>query len=148
MDATAEALSDVRKFANKPQPTGWFSLVSVVTHQGRYADSGHYVGWQFRPAAREERTQQVDEGAAAQTERLGGGPPANKKPKPVAMWVKFDDDKVSEVPWESADLSGGRSDYHVAYLLLLKQVMITPTEEEVRAVSRLLHAPTNQPNGA
>lgn len=27
------------------QPTGVYDLVAVLTHKGRSADSGHYVGW-------------------------------------------------------------------------------------------------------
>lgn len=27
--------------------TGKYHLVGVVTHKGRYADSGHYVGWTY-----------------------------------------------------------------------------------------------------
>lgn len=30
---------------NKPQLTGIYDLVAVLTHKGRSADSGHYVAW-------------------------------------------------------------------------------------------------------
>jgi uncharacterized UBP type Zn finger protein len=29
----------------KPQLTGIYDLVAVLTHKGRSADSGHYVAW-------------------------------------------------------------------------------------------------------
>lgn len=29
----------------EPQMTGVYDLVAVLTHKGRSADSGHYVGW-------------------------------------------------------------------------------------------------------
>lgn len=64
--------------------------------------------------------------------------PAAKRPKNVTMWQKFDDDKVSEVPWDTIDLAGGRSDYHVAYLLLMKHILVTPSEEELGAIEKQL----------
>lgn len=30
---------------DKPQLTGIYDLVAVLTHKGRSADSGHYVAW-------------------------------------------------------------------------------------------------------
>jgi ubiquitin carboxyl-terminal hydrolase 14 len=32
---------------DKGLDTGKYHLVGVVTHKGRYADSGHYVGWTY-----------------------------------------------------------------------------------------------------
>ena len=29
--------------------TGWYTLKAVITHQGRMADSGHYVAWVKQP---------------------------------------------------------------------------------------------------
>ncbi|XP_026190966.1 ubiquitin carboxyl-terminal hydrolase 6 [Cyclospora cayetanensis] len=120
----------------KPCPTGTYQLLSVVTHQGRYADSGHYVGWAKAgnpdttqgPRSSEEKKQ--EEGK--ESESLTG--PVAKRQKNVMMWRKFDDEKVSEVPWDSIDLSGGRSDYHVAYLLLMKHILVIPSEDELRAI--------------
>ncbi|CEM34734.1 unnamed protein product [Vitrella brassicaformis CCMP3155] len=71
--------------------TGNFQLLSIITHQGRAADSGHYIAWVRKTE---------DE------------------------WLKFDDDKVSDHKWKDIDLTGGRNDYHIAYLLLLKKLTV------------------------
>lgn len=63
----------------------------MVTHQGRTADSGHYVGWVKQD---------------------------------TGEWLKFDDDKVTPVEEEKvAELSGG-GDWHMAYLLLYRCVLL------------------------
>lgn len=140
--AEAEATkkeAELLRLAGKPCPTGTYQLLSVVTHQGRYADSGHYVGWaragdagtlQGPPSAQPEDKEEEEPAASSG--------PAAKRRKNVDMWRKFDDDKVSEVPWDSIDLAGGRSDYHVAYLLLMKHILVVPTEEELLAVAKQL----------
>lgn len=127
--------------AGKPCPTGTYQLLSVVTHQGRYADSGHYIGWaraETCDKTQGPRSPQADEKEQDGVELQAPTGPAAKRQKNVVMWRKFDDDKVSEVPWDSIDLSGGRSDYHVAYLLLMKHILVTPSEEELRAVEKQL----------
>ncbi|KAL8269518.1 hypothetical protein Esti_006561 [Eimeria stiedai] len=139
--ATSSETADILSFGGKPCPTGTYQLLSVVTHQGRYADSGHYVGWaradppeepQGPPNPRAHQ-EEKDEGEAAAPVPTG---PAAKRPKNVIMWRKFDDEKVSEVPWETLDLSGGRSDYHVAYLLFMKHILVVPSEEELHAIQK------------
>jgi len=80
--------------------TGMYELCAVVTHKGRTADSGHYVGWV-------------------------------KTPKGV--WLKYDDDVVSEVPEEEIKkLTGkGGSDWHIAYLCLYRtKKLVEPKKEE------------------
>lgn len=135
----AKREAELLLLAGKPCPTGTYQLLSVVTHQGRYADSGHYVGWaraggadapQGPPNAQDEEKKKEEEQQAA------ASGPAAKKQKNAVMWRKFDDDKVTEVPWESIDLSGGRSDYHVAYLLLMKHVLIVPSEDELKILAK------------
>ncbi|KAL8428011.1 hypothetical protein Efla_005623 [Eimeria flavescens] len=142
--ANSGEASSLMQLAGKPCPTGTYQLLSVVTHQGRYADSGHYVGWaradppegpQGPPAP--QGHQGAPEGSEEAPEAAPAGPAA-KRQKNAVMWRKFDDEKVTEVPWETLDLSGGRSDYHVAYLLLMKQVLVVPSEEELRAVQKQL----------
>lgn len=81
-------------------PTGEYDLECIVTHQGRTADSGHYVAWRYCPDDRE-------------------------------YIIKFDDDKVTRIKAKDADLSGGRSDYHIAVMLLYKRKMIKASEEEM-----------------
>ncbi|PFH34106.1 ubiquitin carboxyl-terminal hydrolase [Besnoitia besnoiti] len=123
----------------KAYATGFYQLLGIVTHQGRHADSGHYVGWtkkdqreprrveeEKRAKEREEALRREEEGAVAK----------KKKASTVDMWVKFDDDKVTETPWDQIDLAGGRSDYHIAYLLLFREILVDATAEEVETVER------------
>ncbi|CDI85137.1 ubiquitin carboxyl-terminal hydrolase, putative [Eimeria praecox] len=135
----AKREAELLLLAGKPCPTGTYELVSVVTHQGRYADSGHYVGW--ARAGKGEAKQEPSGSGSEETKKEeeqqeAPSGPAAKKQKNVVMWRKFDDDKVTEVPWESIDLAGGRSDYHVAYLLLMKHVLIVPSEEELKILAK------------
>ncbi|CDJ35093.1 Ubiquitin carboxyl-terminal hydrolase, related [Eimeria mitis] len=84
------------------------------------------------PSAENEKKKEEEE----QEEQTASSGPAAKKQKNVIMWRKFDDDKVTEIPWESIDLAGGRSDYHVAYLLLMKHVLVVPSEEELKVLAK------------
>lgn len=84
---------------------GEYELVSIITHQGRSADTGHYVAW----------VKQNDE-----------------------LWWKFDDETVTECNWKNIDLSGGRSDYHIAICLLYKEKLVETTEKEIAAVEEKL----------
>ncbi|KFG44423.1 ubiquitin carboxyl-terminal hydrolase [Toxoplasma gondii GAB2-2007-GAL-DOM2] len=121
--------------------TGFFQLLGIVTHQGRHADSGHYVGWtkkdQREPRVIEkEKKEKEREEELQREENPSGMAVKKKKASPVDMWVKFDDDKVSETPWDQIDLAGGRSDYHIAYLLLFREILVDATEEEVKTVEK------------
>lgn len=92
--------------------TGRYELQSIVTHQGRSADGGHYICWA-------KDTRKADEAS-------------EDKKAAEDRWLMYDDDHVTEVPWGSFDLSGGRSDYHIAVLLLYKAQCVRleqPTEE-------------------
>ena len=91
MDTTDEA-------APLSNTTGRYELFAVLSHQGRTADSGHYVAWsKYEP----------------------------KNPKPSDrkdLWVLWDDDKPSFVlEQDIMKLSGkGGADFHHAYLLLYR----------------------------
>jgi ubiquitin carboxyl-terminal hydrolase 14 len=76
--------------------TGAFELVAVVSHQGRTAEGGHYVGW-------------------AISEKADG------KKKKDDTWLLFDDENVSERLDKDVDLAGGRLDTHIAYFCLYKK---------------------------
>ena len=137
-EAVAAKEAELLLLAGKPCPTGTYELLSVVTHQGRYADSGHYVGWARAGGAdapQQPSTAESQEKKKEEEQETTSGPAA-KRQKNVVKWRKFDDDKVTEVPWESIDLAGGRSDYHVAYLLLMKHLLVVPSEEELKVLAR------------
>ncbi|KAK6590817.1 tRNA-guaninine transglycosylase [Cryptosporidium xiaoi] len=87
-------------------PTGVYELECIITHQGRTADSGHYVAWRYCPEDRE-------------------------------YIFKFDDDKVSKLKVKDVDLSGGRSDYHIAVMLLYRKKTVKALDEEMASLTGL-----------
>ncbi|KAJ1565729.1 Ubiquitin carboxyl-terminal hydrolase 14 [Nowakowskiella sp. JEL0078] len=77
--------------------SGVYELSAVLTHVGRAADSGHYIGW-VRLPKREEK---------ADNEEF--------------TWWKFDDDTVSQISEEDIQKLEGGGDWHTAYICLYKQ---------------------------
>lgn len=75
--------------------TGHYQLVGVVTHKGRSADSGHYVGWAW---VKDD------------------------------IWMKYDDDFVTEVNTEEILNLRGGGDWHMAYLLLYRKMQFMPQQ--------------------
>ena len=43
--AMVDAADAAPAYAGPPAHTGFYSLVALVTHKGRYADGGHYVSY-------------------------------------------------------------------------------------------------------
>ncbi|KAJ8601751.1 hypothetical protein CTAYLR_006747 [Chrysophaeum taylorii] len=75
---------------------GEYDLFAIVTHKGRSADGGHYMGW-VRQGTDDDNDDNND-----------------------AKWLVFDDDLVSESTTEYVmNLKGGGDD-HMAYLLLYR----------------------------
>ena len=70
---------------------GQYELFGIVSHKGRTADGGHYMGW----------VKNDDAGAD--------------------KWLCFDDDDVQECDWEPhvSELKGG-GDRDIAYLLFYR----------------------------
>ncbi|KAJ2714901.1 deubiquitinating enzyme [Coemansia spiralis] len=84
-------------------PTGIYELVGVVTHIGRTANSGHYMGW-----VRKEKG-------------VGGPDPKGKGiPDTQHWWYRFDDDKVSMVTDDDILRLCGGGDWHTAYVTLYR----------------------------
>ncbi len=71
--------------------SGQYDLVAVLTHVGRAADSGHYIGW-----VKDTST-----------------------PKSTG-WLKFDDDRVSPCSEEEITKLEGGGDWHTAYICLYR----------------------------
>uniref|UniRef100_A0A0N5BG83 Ubiquitin carboxyl-terminal hydrolase n=1 Tax=Strongyloides papillosus TaxID=174720 RepID=A0A0N5BG83_STREA len=71
--------------------SGLYELKAVVTHKGRYANGGHYVGW-----VRIE----------------------NEKNRKEDKWAMCDDDEVHFVTEEQVKKLSGGGDWHCAYVLL------------------------------
>jgi len=86
-------------------PNGYYELVGVVSHKGRTADGGHYVGW--------TRLKKAD----------------GKEVKDD-QWICYDDETTSQWNWKDItgthmDLMGGRADTQMAYINIYKRVDVT-----------------------
>jgi len=83
--------------------TGYYDLVGMISHKGRTADGGHYVGWTLSKKA-------------------------NKEIKDD-QWICYDDETTSMHLWKditgvSMDLQGGRADTQIAYINIYKKVTV------------------------
>jgi ubiquitin carboxyl-terminal hydrolase 14 len=90
-------------------PTGQYELCAVLTHVGRSADSGHYIGWVKKGEGKEQRK---DEKSDHKTHFL--------TPVLLDEWHKFDDDKVSIVRDADIEKLDGGGDWHTAYIVLYR----------------------------
>lgn len=84
--------------------TGYYQLISIVSHKGRTADGGHYVGWVLHKKA-------------------------DGKELKDDQWVLFDDESVSFQNWKdmtglSTDLCGGKADTQIAYINVYKKLTV------------------------
>ena len=84
--------------------SGWYELCAVLTHVGRAADSGHYIGW-----TRSNNT-------PSSSDPTPNGATGTKQD----VWYKFDDDKVSQVTSEDVLKLEGGGDWHTAYIVLYR----------------------------
>lgn len=91
--------------------TGAYELIAIVSHKGRTADGGHYVGWAMHSKAN----------------------PKDKKNKDKDdRWCCFDDENVSihnfkDIVGPGIDLQGGKADTQIAYLSIYKKVTAKDT---------------------
>eukprot|EP00933_Yihiella_yeosuensis_P036697 TRINITY_DN3046_c0_g1_i1.p1 TRINITY_DN3046_c0_g1~~TRINITY_DN3046_c0_g1_i1.p1 ORF type:complete len:525 (-),score=163.93 TRINITY_DN3046_c0_g1_i1:239-1813(-) len=84
--------------------TGYYQLVGIVSHKGRTADGGHYVGWTLHKKA---------DGKELKDDK----------------WLLFDDEDVEFVNWKdmvglATDLQGGKADTQIAYINIYKKVTV------------------------
>jgi len=89
--------------------TGCYQLVGIVSHKGRTADGGHYVGW---------------------TLLRKGNPKEKKEELKEDQWICYDDEDVTQWNWKditgiSMDLMGGRADTQIAYINIYKKVTVS-----------------------
>ena len=91
--AAAPAAPEAVELAGPSMPEsfrGQYELFAIVSHKGRSADSGHYMGWVKNSDAGDNK------------------------------WLCFDDDDVQECKWEHVvDLKGG-GDRDIAYMLFYR----------------------------
>ncbi|KAJ2828076.1 deubiquitinating enzyme [Coemansia furcata] len=94
-------LDDALKADVGCNPSGVYELVAVVTHVGRSANSGHYMGW-------------------VRKEKGVGGPEPKSAVETRNWWYKFDDDDVSMVTDDEILKLCGGGDWHTAYVTLYR----------------------------
>jgi ubiquitin carboxyl-terminal hydrolase 14 len=100
-------------------PTGVYELVGISSHEGRTADSGHYMAFTKRPRKPKQDTQTADGPLAKKP---------NNKSTEDDLWVKFDDEYVTETNWtamtETGGLLGGLADSQMAYILFYAKTTV------------------------
>jgi len=84
---------------------GLYELFAVVTHKGRDADGGHYMGW-VKADNSDSRKANVDK----KREKIGDTEEDNDD------WFVFDDDEVSPCKTEDILKLKGGGDWHMSYL--------------------------------
>merc|ERR1719384_1570989 len=106
----AEGETDVEmKGTEEEYDTGYYELVAIVSHKGRTADGGHYVGWTKHKKA-------------------------DGKDLKEDQWILFDDEDVSFEYWNNmvglaTDLQGGKADTQIAYINIYKKVTVKDAGE-------------------
>ena len=100
-------IEDIKPDVNASMlPTGTYNLVGIVSHQGRSAEGGHYVGWT----------------------RWTKGARVNKKGAKEDVWLKFDDETVTEhelrAMIESGGICGGLADTQMAYFCVFEKEVL------------------------
>eukprot|EP00928_Gymnodinium_smaydae_P047586 TRINITY_DN31771_c0_g1_i1.p1 TRINITY_DN31771_c0_g1~~TRINITY_DN31771_c0_g1_i1.p1 ORF type:complete len:537 (+),score=168.46 TRINITY_DN31771_c0_g1_i1:107-1717(+) len=95
---------DVEMAPAETYDTGYYELIAIVSHKGRTADGGHYVGWTLKNKA---------DGKEYKEDR----------------WLCFDDETVTAHDWKdmvglSTDLQGGKADTQIAYINFYKKVVV------------------------
>lgn len=78
---------------------GIYELFAVVTHKGRNADGGHYMGWVKADSSRQSKAEKI-----ADTDEMNED------------WYVFDDDEVSPCKTEDVLKLKGGGDWHMSYL--------------------------------
>lgn len=110
---TLSAMNDGEsKTSTTKNNAGYYDLVSIISHQGRTMDSGHYVAW-------------TKSGNNTYNEKALTGMNDKEKEKLREMsqskaFMKHDDDRSSFAPEKVlTDLAGG-GDFHMGYLCIYK----------------------------
>mmetsp|Transcript_62192 Transcript_62192/g.148373 ORF Transcript_62192/g.148373 Transcript_62192/m.148373 type:complete len:523 (+) Transcript_62192:84-1652(+) len=105
-DVEMKPVEDVEmKAGMETMDTGYYELVAIVSHKGRTADGGHYVGWSLHKKA-------------------------DGKENKEDRWLCYDDETVTAHDWKdivglSIDLQGGKADTQMAYINIYKKVTVT-----------------------
>jgi len=88
---------------------GLYELFAVVTHKGRDADGGHYMGW-VKADNSDSRKALTGDNDDKKREKIGDTDEDNDD------WFVFDDDEVSPCKTEDILKLKGGGDWHMSYL--------------------------------
>lgn len=110
---TMSAMNDGQKAEKQEKENaGYYDLLSIVTHQGRSADSGHYVAW-TRTGNNKYNENALTGMSEKEKERL-------RELQQTKSWLKHDDERSSFAPEKIlTDLAGG-GDFHMVYICIYK----------------------------
>merc|ERR1712157_345540 len=91
VDADADANDDEEQKVDVSKlETGYYELCGIVTHKGRSANSGHYIGY--------------------------------SKDSARGIWLKFDDEDVTEIKADDVKQLYGGGDFQMAFLCIFRRV--------------------------
>lgn len=112
-DVEMKPAEDVEMATGEELDTGYYELVAIVSHKGRTADGGHYVGWTKHKKA-------------------------DGKEIKEDQWILFDDEDASLEEWKNMvgmpyDLQGGKADSQIAYINIYKKITV-PVKIEGQAL--------------
>jgi ubiquitin carboxyl-terminal hydrolase 14 len=107
----AEETKDVEMTPQDEYDTGYYELIGIISHKGRTADGGHYVGWCLHEKG-------------GKVEQIG-----SKKEVKDDRWLLFDDEEVTAHNWKDlvglgTDLQGGKVDTQIAYINIYKKITV------------------------
>merc|ERR1712228_1001779 len=90
MDVDVDASNEEQKIDEKNLETGYYELCGIVTHKGRSANSGHYIGY--------------------------------SKDSARGIWLKFDDEDVTEIKEDDVKQLYGGGDHQMAFLCIFRRI--------------------------
>lgn len=93
-----------------PNFQGKYELFAVVTHKGRDADGGHYMGWVKAEADSDMKMTPGQGQQQSSASKIGDTDEDNDD------WFVFDDDEVSSCKMEDVLKLKGGGDWHMSYL--------------------------------
>ena len=114
--ANGDKMTDLdgpKKEPKQDEKAGYYDLCAIITHQGRSADSGHYVAWTKTNAGSKYEQNMLTGMTEKEKEKW-------KELQTGKAWIKHDDTKMSFSSDKIlTDLAGG-GDFHIAYICIYK----------------------------
>jgi ubiquitin carboxyl-terminal hydrolase 14 len=109
---TVLAMQDGQTVQKEHKPAGYYDLLSIISHQGRSADSGHYVGW-TKTGNNKYNENALTGMSEKEKDKL-------REQQQTRAWIKHDDTRSSFASEKILyDLAGG-GDFHMVYVCIYK----------------------------